>query len=173
MKKTLFIGIFVFSLVLNLAVAVTLGWHVWKERSVTAGNMIASSDKPEAPVNPEDIRGIRRIMAQQDRTGLLETRAKLTAKNLEVLDLIAKNPQDLSAAEPQIKELFALKEQMERQAFSRISKTMIVLPEEKRQVFLTVLKNRACRMPRMGMGMGKGHRQFHENMGVCPPQQNQ
>ncbi len=172
MKKTLFIGIFVFSLALNLAVAATLGWHIWKERSATATSMIASSDKPEAPVNPEDIRGIRRIMAQQDRAPFLEIRSKLTAKNLEVLDLIAKNPQDLSTAEPQIKELFALKEQVERQALSRISKTMAVLPEEKRQVFLTVLKNRACFMPRMGMGTGKGHRHWRENMGMCPAQEN-
>ncbi|AFM27711.1 hypothetical protein [Desulfomonile tiedjei] len=173
MKKTLFIGIFVFSLALNLAVAATLGWHIWKERSVTGATMIALSDKPEAPVNPEDIRGIRRIMAQQDRTGLLEIRSKLAEKNLEVLELIAKNPQDLNSAEPKIKELVALKEQMERQALSRISRTMAVLPEEKRQVFLTVLKNRACLMPRMGMGMGKGHRQWRENMGMCPAQQSQ
>ncbi|MBI5248503.1 MAG: periplasmic heavy metal sensor [Desulfomonile tiedjei] len=153
MKRIIFIGLFIFSIVLNVAVAATLGWHIWNEGSFGAGSLTQ-----EAPIVKEDLRQIRQAMSAQDRTALMETRQRVIDKNVELLDVIAKNPGNLSAAESKIKELAGLRELMERQALARISTVMASLPEEKRQAFVVVLKKRACMMPVMGYGRGGGRR---------------
>lgn len=163
MKKTIFVGLFIFSLVLNFAVAATLGWHVWKGASFRSG-----PQPPGAEVSKEDFRQIRKVMSAQNGSTLMETRQQIIQKNAELLDLVARNPGDVSAAEAKIKELAALKEQMERRAIARISSVMASLPEEKRQAFLVLLKNRACMMPGMGMGRGGGCGPMQGGMGRCP-----
>ncbi len=151
MKRTVFIGLFIFSIVLNIAVAATLGWHIWNQWSFGDAALIQN-----APVAKADLRQIRQIMASQDRSALLETRQRVMEKNAELVDLIAKNPGNLSAAESTIKELAGLREQMERQAIARISIAMASLPEDKRQSLVGLLKNRACMGPGMGFGRGRG-----------------
>ncbi len=135
MKKTIFVGLFIFSLVLNFAVAATLGWQVWKE-----GSFRGAPQPPGAEVSNEDFRQIRKAMSAQNGSALMETRQQIMQKNAELLDLVARNPGDLNAAEVKIRELAALKEQMERRAIARISTVMASLPEEKRQAFLAFLK---------------------------------
>jgi uncharacterized membrane protein len=163
MKKTIFVGLFIFSLVLNFAVAGTLGWHVWKEGSFRGEPQVQGAE-----VSKEDFRQIRKAMSSQNGSTLMETRQKIIQKNTELLDLISQNPGDVSAAEAKIKELTALKEQMERRAIARISTVMASLPEEKRRAFLVLLKNRACMMPGMGMGRGGRCGPGQGGMGRCP-----
>ena len=151
MKRTVFIGLFIFSIVLNVAVAATLGWHIWNQGSFGGGPFIQNE-----PVAKADFHQIRQIMASQDRSALLETRQRVIEKNAELLDMIARNPGNLSAAESTIKELTGLREQMERQAIAKISIVMASLPEDKRQSLLGLLKNRACMGPGMGFGRGRG-----------------
>ena len=111
---------------------------------------------------------MRNMMAGNDRSSLMQTRRRIQEKKLEVLDLIAKNPGDINAADQGINELIALKGQMERDALARIGKIMADLPEEKRQEFLSFLKNRTCRGP--GMGFGRGRRPDMGPAGSGPSQ---
>jgi hypothetical protein len=153
MKRTIFIGLFIFSLFLNIAVAATLGWHIWSQKSHI--NAIASQT---APVNRADWREIRKSMSAQDRSALMETRQRLIAKNSELLDMLAKDPGNTGAAESKVKELVSIREQMERLAIARISTVMSSLPEDRRQSFAEFLKNRACMMPGMGFRRGSAER---------------
>ena len=163
MKNTLLKVLFIFSLVINAAVAFTMGWHLWVERRPHA------SDNSSGPVvGPEGFRQMRNMMAGNDRSSLMQTRRRIQEKKLEVLDLIAKNPGDINAADHGINELIALKGQMERDALARIGKIMTDLPEEKRLEFLNFLKNRTCRGP--GMGFGRGRRPDMGPTGSGPSQ---
>jgi hypothetical protein len=59
--------------------------------------------------------------------------------------------------------LTALKAEIEKLAVARISNTLVELPPDKRQAFITFLKNRSCMGPGMAM-RGRG------GMGRCPVQ---
>lgn len=151
MKSALFKGLLVFSLLINAAVFGTLLWCLWLEPRPHA-----IANDPRQTFNQSDFRYIRNMWKGNDRAALMETRRKIQEKKLEVLDLIAGNPGDLKAVDKNIDELLVLRARMERTALAGISKTMAELPDDKRQEFLSFLKNRACGGPGMGMGHGRG-----------------
>jgi hypothetical protein len=143
MKKALFLTIFIFSVVLNLAVAGTLAWHLLGVRS-------GASDLPmESRLTAEDFKFIGQCCMQNGPPRLvMELRQKIVEKKAEVLDVLAKNPGDPSVADAKLEQLTALSAQMEREAAKRISKVMAALPADKRDAFLMFLKNRTA----MGVG---------------------
>ncbi|MEW6111239.1 MAG: periplasmic heavy metal sensor [Thermodesulfobacteriota bacterium] len=152
MKRGLFIVLFAFSVALNIAVAGTIGWHLWFfERGPAAG--LAA----QGPLSENDFRMIRGMWKSDGPRQLMEKRQSIIEKKAELLDLIATKPQDSKAAEKALNELDTLKAEEERMATERIRQIMQGLPEEKRAAFLTFLKDRAC--PMMGAGMG-GRRQM-------------
>jgi hypothetical protein len=155
MRKTLFISLFVFSLALNLAVAATLGWHLWQENRAQI-----PQTTPDPGLSNDDLRQIRSVWMSSRTGGIRETRRKIIDKQLELLDEIAKNPGRPEAADKQLHELIALKAEIEEQAVARISNTLAELPQDRRQAFVAFLKTRSCMMP-MGMGRRGG-------MGGCP-----
>lgn len=150
MRRIFFISLLVFSLALNVAVAVTLGWHIRQERIYAQG---APAQGPT--LTRTDISRISEMMPQQRRQWMMQARQQILDKKSQVLDQIAGNPGNLQAVEPAIKELLDMRNDVERQALARISHIMGSLPEEKRPAFLAFLKNRACRGGR-GMGWGRG-----------------
>jgi len=151
MKKTLLTAIFIFSLVLNVAVAGTLVWHVWFQDRPPVPR-----DSGGSPPAPADFREMRTPWPSHWRAKMMENREKIMEKRREVLDLIAQNPDNVRAADMALEELASLKGQQERLAVERISTMMRAMPVEKRQAFLQFLKDRTC----MGPGMGMGHRGF-------------
>jgi len=169
MKKAVFIGLFIFSVAVNLAVAATVGWHLWWQSRAFMSPGPAATGGPT--LTREDFRTIRQMWPAEARNKLMETRSRIMEKNLEVLDIISKHPGDLAAADPKINELEALKGQMDREAYSRISKILAGLPEEKREAFAFFVKNRACMGP--GMGMGRGRGPGFGPGGMCCPVQSQ
>ncbi len=146
MKKAILVTIFIFSLILNLAVAGTLGWHFF-------GSKHRAFDMPvtESRLTDEDFKFIGRCCMQNGAPKIvMDLRQKIVGKKLEVLELLAKNPGDPGVAAKTIEELTALSGQMEGEAAKRISKVMAALPVEKREAFLNFLKNRTA----MGCGPG-------------------
>ena len=88
MKKILFFTIFIFSLILNLAVAATLGWHFF-------GNKHRPLDMPatESRLTEDDFKLIGRCCMQNGPPKMvMDLRQKIIEKKLEVLELLAKNP---------------------------------------------------------------------------------
>jgi hypothetical protein len=139
MKRTIFSVIFIFSIVLNLAVAATLAWHFLGDRS-------GASDAPaeEPRLTTKDFKFIGQCCMQNGPPrAVMELRQKIVDKRAEVLDALAKNPGDPSAADAKLEQLTALSAQMEREAAKRISKVMAALPADKREAFLMFLKNRS------------------------------
>jgi hypothetical protein len=154
MKKILFFTIFIFSLILNLAVAATLGWHFF-------GNKHRPLDVPatESRLTDEDFKFIGRCCMKNGAPNIMmDLRQKIVGNKLEVLELLARNPGDPGVAAKKIEELTALSGQMEGEAAKRISKVMAALPVEKRDAFLTFLKNRSCTA--CGPGMNRGPCRF-------------
>jgi hypothetical protein len=152
MKKALFTSIFVFSLVLNLAVAGTLAWYYLEMQRQPVFPSVGDSKLTDA-----DFRFIRKQCMGNGPGPMKELRGRINEKRAEALDLLAASPWNPEAAEPIIQDLLALTGQMERQAAARIGKVMAALPDEKRQEFLTFLKARAVFAPGMGFGRGMGH----------------
>ncbi len=153
MKKAVFIGIFVFSLLLNLTVASILGWHYLGERRNVRPPVA------ECPMlNEGDFREISRVWSKNARSGMAENRRLIREKQSELIDQIAKTPGDLTQAENKIKELMGIREKMEREALSRLSSALVQLPPEKREALIVYVKNRSCMSPGMRFGghMGKG-----------------
>lgn len=150
MKRPLFTGILIFSLALNIAVAATVGWHLWQQRAVAQVPTVSGP-----ALTQQDVRQIGDMMPQQRRQWMMQARRQVLDKKSQVLDQIARNPGDLKAVEPTIRELLDLKNTMERQALVRISLIMGNLPEEKRAAFLDFLKTRACGGGGMGWGRGR------------------
>ncbi|MEW6531236.1 MAG: hypothetical protein AB1473_10390 [Thermodesulfobacteriota bacterium] len=147
MKRGLFIVLFAFSVALNIAVAGTIGWHLWlPERGAASGAGI------QGPLSENDFRMIRGMWKSDGPRQLMEKRQTIIEKKAELLDLIATKPQDSKAAEKALNELDMLKAEEERMAMERIRQIMQRLPEDRRAAFLTFLKDRAC--PMMGPGMG-------------------
>lgn len=163
MKNLVFKGLFAFSLLLNVAVAITLGWHAWYR----SGLPPTVNDQARNP-RSDDVHYMKNLWKGNGRADLMEARKKVQDKKLEVLDLIAKNPGNLEFADKNINELVMLRGNMERIALTRISKIMVDLPEDKRQEFLTFLKNRACGMPGMGHGRGRGRGLGPNAVEHCP-----
>jgi hypothetical protein len=158
MKKTVFISLFVFSLALNLAVAATLGWHIWRDNRAQVGQ------GPSGPgLSDDDLSRIRHMWMSGRSEGMMEMRRKIMEKQLELVDQIAKHPGRPEVADQQLNELTAMRTEMEKQAVARISHTLAELPQEKRQAFLAFLKTRSCMAPGMGM-----RRQGRGGMGPCP-----
>lgn len=157
MKRTFLVGLFVFSLALNLAVAATLGWHLWKDFR------LPGTSTAGLPISDVDMQQIRARWMASGPGGMMDTRRMVMDKQLELLDQIARHPGRPEAAEQNLKELIALKAQMEKQAVVKISNTLAELPLDKREPFMALLKTRAC----MGPGMGMRHR-GRAGMGPCP-----
>lgn len=140
MKRAVFLTIFIFSIVLNLAVAATLAWHF-------LGARLGSSDLPAVETNltPKDFKFIGRCCMQNGPPRLvMDLRQKIVEKKAELLDVLAKNPGNPSVADAELEQLTALSAQMEREAAKRISKVMAALPADKRAAFLIFLKNRTA-----------------------------
>jgi len=160
-KKALLTGIFIFSLALNAATVATLGWHLW-----TAQRSVPPGTNGDAPLARQDVKDIYRLWPDSARVSMRELKGRIREKRAEVLDAIAANPGNPQAAEKSVRELVNLREQLERQALAGISSVMAHLPQEKREAFLSFLKNRA----RMGPGMGMGHgRHMRGGHGCAPP----
>lgn len=162
MKRAVWISIFVFSLALNLAVAATVGRHLWLEHRSSA-----SSDPGVSVLTSEDVREIRKLCLRHNGAAMMEARNKILEKNFQLLDLIAKDPVNTSAVEQSINELMELKRQTEKEAITRISNTMAALPPEKRQAFIVFLKNRSCMMSGMDFDRS-GSQGRRRGMGPCP-----
>lgn len=151
MRKTLLTVAFIFSLALNVAVAGTLVWHWWvQDRGL----------EPQGRRTPAmaslDLQDMKNFWPSDWRARMMENREKIMQKRRDVLDIIAQNPGNLSAADKAVEELGSLRAQQERMAIERMSAMMAAMPTEKRQAFLQVMKERTC----MGPGMGMGHRGF-------------
>lgn len=169
MKKAIITAIFVFSVVLNLAVAGTLGWYYWGVRTQPAFPSAVDSKLTVA-----DFRIIRKQCMCDGPGPMTQLRRRISEKRAEALDLLAANPGNPDPAEPKIRELVALTEKVEMQAAARISKVMAALPDEKRRDFLAFLKARAAFGPGMGFGGGMRRRPgrgWHDpDQAPCPPQ---
>ncbi|MGB6064008.1 MAG: periplasmic heavy metal sensor [Desulfomonilaceae bacterium] len=166
MKKAILTGVFVFSLTLNLAVAVTLVRHAWLERTPS------SALKTVAPaLTNQDVERIRKLSLRHGGLATMQARNEILAKNFELLDLIAKHPADTAAAEQRISELIEAKGKIEKDALARICAIMAALPPEKRQAFAVFLKNRSCMMSGMCFGQGgwRGGRGRPGGKGSCCP----
>lgn len=149
MKKAVWIAVLVFSLTLNLAVAATLGRNLWIQyRSSPA----AATGTPA--LTPTDVEQIKRVCRKHNGAEMMEVRNKIIEKNFRLLELLAKDPVDSALVERAFNELVELKRNSEKQAISRITNVMTALPPEKRQAFVSFLKNRSCMMPAMGFGRG-------------------
>lgn len=165
MKKTVFMGILVFSLLLNLTVAGVVGWHhLVQKRNIS----LPIADCPM--LSESDFKQISKVWSKQARSGLHETRRLIRDKQSELIDTIALTPGDLAPAENIIKELMTLREKMEREALGRLSNALVQLPVDKREALVSYVKNRSCMGPsmRFGAGMGK-RRMFQEGTTDNPP----
>lgn len=158
MKRMIFLGIFVFSLLLNFTVAGILGWHYLVERR---GPKFPIAECPMLSEN--DYKQISKVWSKQARSGVRETRQLINTKQSELIDQIAKTPGDLAPAENTIRELMTLREKMEREALTRLSNALAQLPDDRKPALISYVKNRSCMGPGMRFGgrMGKG-RMSHE-----------
>jgi hypothetical protein len=148
MKSPLFKLVFAFSLLLNAAVVGTVGWHLWRDHPP-----IGSTNFGAPEIGEMDFREMRKFMNKNGPARMGEIRRRFQEKKEQVLDIIAGNPSNLKAAEPHIQELLTLRSEMEREALTRISKAISMMPPEKRGAFVAFLKKRSC-----GPGMMPGGR---------------
>lgn len=149
MKRAFFVGLLVFSLLVNASVGVVIARHWWHEKKFTA---IELTDCPA--LSTEDVKKISKSWSGETKMGIIKTRRELQSKRAEVLDLIASNPGNLTPAQDAIHEMINLRAVLESQILERISQTMASLPHEKRMALLEFLKHRTCRMRRSGRGLG-------------------
>lgn len=159
MKGAILTGLFIFSLVLNVAVAGTLLWHFWWH----APPPPFSEMKPGAGY--AEFEQIRPNFGREWRRGMMENRRKVLEKHREILDLIARDPGNPHAADKVLAELSTLRSDTERRTVARLSKIISELPPDKRDAFVSFLKDRAC--GGMGMGMGRGPK--HPGRPDCGP----
>ncbi len=166
MKKVLVTGAFIFSVALNVAVACTLGWLLLLDRRPIW------SATPVAPyLAEEDIRTIKKLWPREMRGLMMEKRDKILQKKGEIIDLIAKNPDNLAVADKAIQELAALDAEVTRDSVRRLSAIVASLPEERRNAFCAFLKSRACMGPGFSIQRGRHHRwgrHDRSGMGPCP-----
>ncbi len=159
MKRAVFIGLLIFSLLANVSVGVVVFRHWWFK----PGNFEAELTRECPVISSADMKRMSQIWSKTAKQGIIKTRLELNAKRAEVLDLIAKNPGDLKPAENAIKEMTDLRSSLTNQILEKVSRTMATLPPDKRQAFLEFLKHRTCRMMGPGRGFCKGRR------GCCSP----
>jgi len=163
MKSAVLTGLFIFSIVLNAAVAGTLLWHFWWHAPPPP---VEQWVKP-AP-DQADLEQMRRRLAKEWRRSMMQNRPTFFEKHREILDIIARDPGNPRAADKVIDELVALHADTERKAVVRLSKIIAELPEDKRAAFITYLKDRRCGPMGMGMGPGPKHR-GRPGFGPPPP----
>ncbi|MDQ7784070.1 MAG: hypothetical protein RDU20_14395 [Desulfomonilaceae bacterium] len=149
MNRTILWILLIVSLAVNGAVGATVIWNLWR-----APHTAVTLDATEDPaLDKSAVRDISAAWPRDRRTEMLEMRQRVRDKKLEVLELIAENPGNLSAAEERIDELVQLKGQLEKAALVRIGEIMSTLPPDKRNSFLEFLRHRTCMGPGMGQGM--------------------
>ena len=163
MKRAVWIGVFVFSLALNLAVAATLGRHLWSEHHSSASLSSAGT----SGLTGEELNRIRNLCLKQNGAAIMDARSKILEKNFQLLDLMAQHPVDAATVEQRFNELVDLKRRSEKDAIDRISNAMAAFPPERRQAFAVFLKNRCCLIPGMGLNHG-GAPASREGMVPCP-----
>jgi hypothetical protein len=159
MKHPIMTGLLVFSLALNVAVGATVGRHLWKEQRV---GMTAQDGC--CPLSRGELHEVRKLWGESHRGPMMARMQQIAAKQGEVIDLIAKSPNDLRPAEKSVEELIQLRAQTERECLRWLADITVKLPENKREAFLGFVKGRACMAP--GMGMGPRGRSF--GRGCCP-----
>ncbi|MCA1961179.1 MAG: periplasmic heavy metal sensor [Desulfomonile sp.] len=165
MKSAVLTGLFIFSIVLNAAVAGTLLWHFWWH---TPPAPVEGSIKPLS--NQAELEQMRRTLAKEWGRSMMQNQPKFLQKHREILDIIVREPGNPAAADRAIDELVAMHADTERKAVARLSKIISELPEDKRAAFVTYLKDRRCGP--MGMGMGAGPKHKHRGRpapGPPPP----
>lgn len=159
MKKGLFVGLLIFSLLINVSVGIVIARHWWHVQKRTV------MDPTECPaLSGDDVQKISQTWSGPSKIGIMQTRRDLMTKKAEVLDLIAANPGDLKPAENAIREMINLRSELEQKTLDRISHTMASLEPEKRAAFLEFLKQRTCRMRGRNKDFGRGG-----EPGCCPP----
>lgn len=151
MKKMIFTGVLIFSLVLNVAVLATLACYGWFQRAA-----LPVQGSPRPVLTSPDLREIRSNWPGNGLSRMKENRERILQKRREILDLIAQNPGNPRVAEKPLAELISLRAQQEREAVARISNLAATMPEEQRKSFLGVIRNRTCMGPGMGRGRGRG-----------------
>ncbi len=159
MKRAFFTGLLIFSLALNLAVGLTVAWHLWEARG--AGHLQVDA---ASPLTRSEFREVRRLWQETREAPMRERMGQIAAKHGEILDLIATSPDHPQIADKALNELVQLKAQTETECIRRISQILTKLPPEKRQTFLAFVRNRAC----MGAGMGFGRGGRPGGKGCCP-----
>jgi uncharacterized membrane protein len=157
-KRMLLAGLFVFSLAANLAVGVTLAWHYWRDARPTTADTT-----PEPSLDKKELKRLYAMWPRSDRKKMMEFRRKIMEKRAEILDQIAANPGDPNAVDKSLKELVALREQMERKAMTDISAIMANLPEPERKAFISLLKQRHAH--KMDRGWGRKDKRQREGAG--------
>jgi hypothetical protein len=137
-KKTVLLLVCVVSLAINLAVAATLGRHMWASRS-------------EVKLPAKDLEQIK-FDIEKNSNQLQSIKNELIAKRTHVLDMITQNP-GAPIPEQEIGEVIALQAQMERLAMERLRSVADKLSPDDRRNFIQAIKTRCCGR---GMGMGCG-----------------
>ena len=164
MRRLLITGLFVFSVVLNIVVGATMAWNLWSARSP---HPIRDPQRPE--LSSSDFERIRALWSGTASAQLREKRGQILEKKAQLLDIVAKDPDDVKAAQMALNELVVLGAQAEKQALDEVRQIMMALPQDKKQAFLNFLKTRACMGPGMGPGYGRGrHRMGPRYRGYCP-----
>ncbi|MFH0959882.1 MAG: periplasmic heavy metal sensor [Pseudomonadota bacterium] len=150
MKKAFFVGLLIFSLLINLSVGIVVVRHWWFKPDTRNNDILRACPA----LSSQDVKNISGAW-HETRQAIMAARKELNSKRAEVLDLIAANPGDLKPAEAAIQEMINLRAALELKTFTRVSQTMASLPPEKREAFLDFLKNRTCRMRGPGNGFDK------------------
>lgn len=150
MKRGGLIGVLIFSLALNFAVAGTLVWKLW-----LADRFYGTPAIPGTPLTRSDFRRIASTSGNGQWQSMRQYRQQILQKNAEILDIIAANSDDPEASAKAVDELVALKGSLERQSIERIRRIVASLPEEKKSAFIEFMKQRTCMGPGMGWGRGR------------------
>ena len=151
MKRQILIGLFIFSVILNVAVGSTLIWHLWMEPGIPP-----SSTENGSKLSANDLKRIRTGWGSNGPGDLWKKRQHIMDKKAELIDVIARDPNNEPAIQKKLNELIALRAQVEKDALNKVRHILSTLPEDRRQVFLNFIRNRACMGPGMGLGPGMG-----------------
>ncbi|MEW6350430.1 MAG: periplasmic heavy metal sensor [Thermodesulfobacteriota bacterium] len=165
MKSLFLTGLLIFSLALNVAVGMTIGWHLWETRRAETLGVGA-----DCPLTKSEWQEVRKLWKETRQASMRDRMQQITAKHGEILALIAQSPEDPQTADKAVEELVELKGRIERECIQRIAQIAAKLPAEKRQPFLEFVRGRAC----MGPGLGLGRKGRFSGRGCCPmPAQQQ
>jgi hypothetical protein len=160
MKKTLLIGLCIFSFGLNIAVAATLGWHIWRDNTGDSGTV------KNLGFEGRQADQLRKLMANGTRGAIIESRKLILTKRLELFDQLLQDPNNTQALEQKLNEISHLRTTMEKAALNKITNVLSQLPDSEKPAFINSLKQRACQ------GRGMGGRHGRGGMGkFCPVDQ--